>query len=261
MKDVDNIINKSLEEIDELIGNLEKSNIGGDNDLIKSDEEPKPEEVSDDIPESADSEEDDGEEGADDGSEPTEEEDEIDEDEEEMEKSLESELKSKEGVKQALEVSEFLQEFVKSISNVIGDLEKSIKSNDTDITKSLGGSNELLAKSLNGIVKSNKAILESHVRLSKSMNEITSRLESIETQPMVRKSVSNAKAIDKSFDTSLGMQETTNTNKLSKSQAVAQLTKSYEGGNGDLLNDILALESTGDFGTLSESAKLELGIK
>src|SRR5690606_38462863 len=110
------LINKSLDEIEALATNLES-------DISKAEPNANPEEVSEDAeaPTPEEGAEDNApEEGEGDGADTdTDSEGEEDEEEDEFEKSLEDTLKSNESVAKSLEVSEFLTEFVKSISDVL----------------------------------------------------------------------------------------------------------------------------------------------
>jgi hypothetical protein len=124
--------------------------------------------------------------------------------------------------------------------------------------ESTNQSQEILAKSLLGITKSQRAVLEGQADLQKSIRTLNKRLKAIEEQPMVRKSVSSAQAVNKSFEASAGNKPKPQA--LNKSQMSAKLLQAYEGGNKELLNDVLAFDSTGDVGTLSSEAKNILGL-
>lgn len=253
---LDEMINKSLDEIDAIVDEINK---GEDTQVIskaREEEDLAPEDVSEDTPQQE--EEPPAEEPSEDEA-PPEEEGDVDadteaeedgEEEEEYEKSLEDELKSNDSVRKALEVSEFLDELVKSISTVIegqrSEISKSIKSTDSH--------NELLAKSFAGIVKSQKAVLDTQTRLMKSMGDLTARIDTLESQPMTRKSVPSAKALEKSFEASSG-QKASKQETMSKSMALSTLTSEVEKGKANFVNDILALESTGSFDALSQDAK------
>lgn len=248
------MINKSLDEIDAMVKSLEQD----EQDLSKS--EVSPEEISNDTP--APSTEEGTEEGEETTEEPTEEgeepmedgevEDDTDEEPtEEFGKSLAEELNEDDDVRKALEVSEFLDALVKGISD-------RLLAHDDSIAKSLQGadkSNELLAKSFHGIVETQKAVVKSQTTLSKSIADLTRRLDTLEHSPVVRKSVSTTRdqVIEKSF---AGNNNTATNNNmtLSKSDAVEKLT--IECANKpELVQDVLALESTGDFNVLSALAK------
>lgn len=255
------MINKSLDEIDTLADTLEEN-------LNKSEEESNKKRI--EASEVAEGEDEGTEEseGAEEGTEePTVEAegdeedvdvDEEDEEEEGTEKSLEEELSSNDSVRKALEVSEFLQEFVKSMETTINSYKDTVSKS---IQKSANESDMMLAKSVQGLVKSQKSIADTQVAVLKGFNDLNQRLDQIEHQPLTRKSLqSSTQAIDKSFESSLGDSAnagTSSTDKisLSKSQAVTKLTNAFEKGNSDLRDDILALDSTGDFNTLSEEAK------
>ena len=259
---LDEMIKKSLDEIDTMADNFETLS------KAQSGEELAPNDVSEDAPEPTQEE---GTDGADEGGEPTPDEGNQDEgdtdndsegeedeaEDEEVEKSLEADMKKNGDVKKALEVSEFLNQLVKSIATVLethtDGLQKSMQSTDH--------SNDLLAKSLLGMTKAHQTIMKSQSELHKSISEINKRLDDMSHQPVVRKSVaSSAQPIEKSFDASVGNPITKPTgNTLSKSQASAMLMSAYSGGNTEIMTDILALEGTGNFDALSPEARAILG--
>lgn len=265
MSKFDEMINKSLDEIDALVEDFKKSVGEGEDTISKAqnDEDLSAGEVSDDVPN--DEDEDTDEEPQ--GDEPADTQEDVDEDtegeedadaDEEYEKSLEKELSSNNSVRKALEVSEFLQELVKSLDKVIA-------TNTSNISKSFKESyefsNGLLAKSVEGIVKSQRAVLETQAELLKSVRALNKRVQALESQPVVRKSVAskNAQVVEKSFKASAGDKPQPSTT-LTKSQASAKLVAAYEQGQTDLLDDILALEGTGNFDVLSDRAKAYLGL-
>jgi hypothetical protein len=249
--ELDKMINKSLDEIDAIVDEINK---GEELEVIakaQKDQDVTPEEVSEDAPQGEESDEEVDPEQEEPGDVDSEEQEDTgeEEEEEEYEKSLEKDMKGNEGVRKALEVSEFLDELVKSMSKIIegqrSDIVKSIESTDS--------SNQLLAKSFTGIAKSQKTVLETQVKLMKSMRSLTDRIGTLESQPLTRKSLSGAKAVEKSFQASAGdiPKEAT----LTKSMALTTLTAEFEKGNKGFINDILALESTGNFNSLSQDAK------
>jgi hypothetical protein len=271
MDALNEMINKSLDEIDAMTEEFSKGKLSkaqDDEDLNAGDvSEDAPQEDNEDAPEEGAPQEDAPEQ--DDA--PQEDNEDTDNDEEgeqdsgedeDVEKSLADNLKSNDSVRKALEVSEFLDTLVKSISDTIVNHSSSINTHNESLSKSLLAqeqSNELLAKSLMGMVKSQKAILEQNSELQKSVRVLNKRLKAIEEQPMVRKSVSSAQAINKSFEASAGNKPKP-TNQLSKGQISAKLMASYEGGNTALMTDVLAFESTGKLETLSNEAKTILGL-
>lgn len=260
---LDEQIKKSLDEIEAMAENFETSLVKG-----QQDEDLSPNDVSEDAPEPTENEgeeapetpeQDAPEAGTDSDEGDTDADSEGEEDEaedEEVEKSLEADMKKNGDVKKALEVSEFLNQLVKSISNVLdahtGGLQKSMNSTEH--------SNELLAKSLLGITKAHQTIMKSQSELHKSMQEINNRLGEIERQPVVRKSLaSNAQPIEKSFDASLGNAPKPATTTLTKSQMSAKLMSAFNEGNAEIMTDILALEGTGSVDSLSPEARAILG--
>ncbi len=255
------LINKSLDDIENMVKSMEKAEEEQISKALPQDDA-TPDEVSNDTPPPAEEDQDQAptEEGnGDDADVDTDTEaEENEQEDDEVEKSLEDTMKGNEGVRKALEVSEFLDELVKGISTVIGNqgatLSKSISSNEQ--------SQALLAKSFKGIVDSQKAVLTVTGNLQKSIHALTERLEAVESQPLVRKSVPNAKALEKSFPASTGAQNSGNTanNTLSKGVAVQRLSDEVVKGNSSFMNDVLALEGSGNFDSLSADAKTFLGL-
>lgn len=262
MDKVNELISKSLDDIDNIIAQVEGNKADDISKSVGDNEEVPPEEVSNDTPADNEGAGDAGDEGGegepgDEGGEPTDTDEEGGDDS--VEKSLEQELNANENVRKALEVSEFLSEMVKSISTVI-------ESQRTDLNKSVQSTKdtqEIMAKSFQGMVKAQVAILGMQSDLSKSLKAINTRLAKIEAQPQVRKSAAtatSAKPIEKSFAASLGGAPKAD-NKLTKSQASAKLFAAYNSGDAAVMNDILALEGTGDFNSLSLHGKEVLGIQ
>lgn len=260
------MINKSFEEMDALADSFKKSQESNTLSKAKNDEDISPDEVSDEAPAVDDGTqspaEQEQEQGGNDAPEPSDDDvpdtTEDDEDEDETyEKSLESELKGNESVNKALEVSEFLTELVKGLDAMVTDRTDRISKS---LIESSDSSNELLAKSIVGIAKGQKAVIESNMSILKSLNAMESRMHTLESQPTVRKSVASAsQVIEKSFDASAG-NKAQPTHTLSKAQASAKLMAEYEGGNTELMNDILALEGTGNLESVSDKGKHVLGL-
>lgn len=253
-------LSKSLNELDSFIDAHTKeeeiSKAQADEDLSAGDvsedapEEGNPEEgqqaPEEDAPEDTQSED------TDEDSEP----EENEQEDEEVEKSMASDLSANESTKKALEVSEFLSELVKSLDVVLNErtdgLRKSIESKHTE-------SNNLLAKSIIGIAKGQRALLEDNAELLKSVRLMNKRMEELERQPVVRKSVANTtQVVEKSFNASAGIQAPKQA--LTKSQASAKLMSAYDSGNQEVLNDILALEGTGNLDAISDAGKQVLGL-
>lgn len=246
---MDEIINKSLDDIDATIENLSKA---------RDDEDIAPNEVSDDsaAPEATD-EAQEGEAEAGDVDTDTEGEENEQEDEE-VEKSLSGVLGENENVKKALEVSEFLDSLVKGMDAILAGHNDSLSKSIASTEKS----QELLAKSFAGIVKSQQAVMEALADIVKSQRTLSKRLKAVEEQPMVRKSLPAVNAakpmhvVEKSFagiPASNGVQ-------MTRAQQIDTLMKSYQSGNMALGNDIMALEAYGDINVLSSEAKQLLNI-
>lgn len=261
--DINEVINKSLNTLDSIAEDMQKS-VGepkeedkvskavGDEDLQSGDvseDAPQPEQE-DEAPQEEAPEED---ADADADSEP---EEDADEDEE-VEKSVESDLRKSENSSKALEVSPFLEDMVKSI-------DATIKAQTEAIHKSLlesrSHTDESLVKSVQGIFKSQESILKSQVALSKSLEALNSRLNTLENQPVVRKSVtSKAQVVEKSFNDSIGISGGAS-NQISKSEATSKLMAEFDKGNSAVMQDILGLESGKDVAHLSDNAKQILGL-
>lgn len=248
----DDLINKSLEEIDAIVGQY-----GGELSKAVGDEDISPEDVAEGAGEEA------PEEGAEEGTgddadvDNDEEAEQNEQEDEEVEKSLEEDLKSDESVRKALEVSEFLSSLVKGIS---GDL----LAHKDSIAKSLEAneqSNELLAKSFAGIAKSQRVVLETQAELLKSVRVLNKRIKALESQPQVRKSVATAQEaataiIEKSFNGAGAPNSTT----LSKGQISAKLFKGFQEGQVDQ-SDLFAFESLGTLGAISANAQAYVNSK
>lgn len=255
MSKIDEMINKSLDEIDAIVSEIKKGNTEADLSKAVGDEDLAPEDVSEDAPAANDAGEgaDNGEggEGAgDDADVDTDEEPEQNEQEdEEVEKSLEDNLKGNDSVKKALEVSEFLDQLVKGIS---GDLQLQRNELSKSIA-STGQATELLAKSFEGIAKSQRVVLETQVELLKSVRTLSSRIQKLEAQPQVRKSVATAtqaQVLEKSFG---GSGSAANTG-LSKSQISAKLFQGVQEGKVTQ-DELFAFESLGTIGALTANAQ------
>ncbi|QMV48379.1 hypothetical protein [Bacillus phage SPO1L3] len=251
--DANEMINKSLEDVEKLTEMSESLSKSEDSKEVASSE----------ISENTPSEGENQESGAPENDDPETSQEDTDADsegqedageEEDTEKSLESVLNENESVQQSLEVSGFLQELVKSLDGVLS------RHQDT-ISKSMEGNaqtQELLAKSFQGIVKSQQAIVNTTERLQKSITELNSRLDKVERTP-IKKSVSSAKVIEKSFDSSIGNKAEDSKQQLTKSQISDKLFAGVQEkklGNDDLL----AFESTGNVQTLSAEARNYLGL-
>ncbi|MMZ43516.1 hypothetical protein D1872_50680 [compost metagenome] len=261
MSKTDEIINKSLDEIDAMVAEINKGITEDDTDLVKAvggdESAPTPDEVSEDAPtetedESAGDEEPTGDDGdVDDDTEP--EEDEAED--EEVEKSLEDTLKDNASVKKALEISEFLDTLVKGIS-------ADLSNHSERINKSLQSTDEatqLLAKSFEGIAKSQKAVLTTQVELMKSVKALTKRLQKLEAQPQVRKSVaSSTQVVEKSFanSASAGVPAVSGAGNmsLSKAQISAKLLAGVQEGKVDS-SDLIAFDSLGTINAISPAAQ------
>ena len=268
-ENLNEMLTKSLDEFDTYIDQF-NSNEEAEKDAIskaQNDEDLSADDVSKDAP-SEDEEQapeeqapvDDGTGAPDDSqSEDTDEDSEGEEDSEEdeqYEKSLAGELNNNDSVKKALEVSEFLGSLVKSLDDVLTDrtdrISKSIESKHAE-------SNSMLAKSIIGIAKGQRAVLETNAELLKSVRAMNKRMNTIESQPLVRKSVSNStQVVEKSFKASAG--EVAPKQTLTKSQASAKLMTAFDGGNSAVLNDILALDGTGNLNSISDAGKQVLGL-
>jgi len=257
-KQSDEMISKSLEEIDALVSQFTKTGDdtiakGGAGNLQSGDvsaESEAPDEQDEDTEEGQEDDSTDQEADVDEDNEPEE-----NEEEDEFEKSTTSDITSSDSVKKALEVSEFLRDLVTGISNVI-------ESHTTELNKSLASNDStqnLLAKSFEGIAKSQRVVLETQAELLKSMRTLGKRIKTLEDQPMVRKSVPSAttKVVEKSF---AGAPNASAENKLTKSQAVQKLAEGIQGGRRDLMTDLLALEGTGSFDSLTNMGKQYLGL-
>lgn len=238
---------KSLDEIeakaDEVLSKSEETEeidakIEVDEEVEKS---VKPEDVSKEAV--------DGKEETDEGKEEGEEEetDEGEEEEKEVKKSITDEFLENDKISKSLEVSDFLSEFTKINGGVLDGLR-------ADINKSLDTSTHtatILAKSFNAIMKSQEGLTDLVKSQAKEITQandliksLQSRLDEVEKQPAVRKSI--VTPIEKSFDHSAGLANAAEPQELSKSEKIQKLTDmAMNGENGVTVNDVVAFESTG----------------
>lgn len=173
--------------------------------------------------------------------------DEKDEDDsEDTKKSFYTKAVENDTIAKSIEVSDFLESFLREHSNQIDDVR-------ADISKSLETSTHtatILAKSFGAIMKSQEGLtnlvksqatqLESQGALIKSLQE---RLNDVERQPVQRKSV--ATPIEKSFNHSAGLETGVET-VLSKGEKIQRLTQfAMEGKHGVTVNDVVTFESNG----------------
>jgi len=244
MAKIDEIISKSLEQIDSILEDTNEQDVK----KAMNDRDPMPSEVSDEVDDKEDDREDEDQQHEEpDGDEYDRENEEEDEP---VEKSLVEELESKDNVRKALEVSEFLSELVNGISTLI-DAQRA------DLGKSMEASNQYsdtLNKSLNIMMKSQRAILETQGELAKSLGKLNKRISNLESQPTGRKAALSV--VEKSFKDSIGAGESKNEPKtLTKSQAMTILTDGLYGNKGVTAQDIVSYESLGDPRYLSPSAQ------
>ena len=240
---LDEVISKSLDAIETSV-TLSKSVL--------------PSEVSDDVPSPGEqppvAEEDEKE-----PEEPVEEEQEegveeppVDEDED-----VEKSMRQGDNVRKALEVSDFLEGLVSNITSVLS-------SQKDSINKSINATNEsqeLLVKSFEGMAKAQVAVLELQTELAKSVKAIADRMDAMEKSPVVRKSISSPQSLqvlEKSFQGNKGTKVAQES--LTKSQALVKLTDLCK-SDSSFVQDVLALESTGNLNALSDNAKSALGLQ
>ena len=239
-KKSDEMLEKSLLELEELTDEvLNKSKAKAQEDEEDLDEKDI---VDKDLDEEEDEEDEEDEE--------EEEDDEEEEDEEEdSKKSLDydpdlvksiRETFDKGEISKAVEVSDFLAAITEACTDSMALMAEEIcKSRQTD-------NSEMLEKSFVTIANAQKAIIDSQrgiTRIVKSLQdglvELADRMESLETQPSVRKSVSNVKVHNKDFKKSLGV-----TSDLSKGQVLGALNDMMAKGDPMVsAMDIIGYES------------------
>lgn len=247
MPNVNDNLAKSLEEIEARADEVLSKSVEQDEADDKEDVEKalKPDEVASDT-DKAGSEDKDND-GDDDKKEDKKDDDKGEDKDEDTKKSLTDEFLEDETIAKSVEVSDFLSQFTR----INGDILDTLRS---DINKSLETSSHtatILAKSFNAIMKSQEGLtnlvksqasaLEGQGELIKSLQD---RLEGVEKQPAVRKSVINT--MEKSFDHSAGLASAGEKQELSKSEKVEKLTNmAMNGENGVTVNDVVSFESTG----------------
>ncbi len=235
---------KSLEEIDKKADEVIAKSAAAkdeDKDSEKGSENLKADDVSDDKADSGESEEkkeaskeDAGDDKADD---------------KEVQKSLADLVDEDEEMKKSLEVSEFLKSFTELNSGVLeglrGDINKSLETSTHTAT--------ILAKSFGAIMKSQEGLMDlvksQDVKLQEAnelIKSLEARLEDVEKQPVVRKSVINT--VEKSFNHSAGLENAGEAKELSKSEKVEKLTAlALDANNSSVtVQDVLLFESTGE---------------
>lgn len=157
--------------------------------------------------------------------------------------SLEKSIQNSEEGKNAFEVSGFLKEMTAQLS-------KSLEGVQGALTGANGNTEETVeafAKSFGAIAKSQQAVMEQNVQLTnlvKSMSEVidnmSARIENIEGQPNMRKSIRDISVHNKDFNKSIvenGQQE------LSKSEKINIAMDLIAKGDTVQELDILNLES------------------
>lgn len=142
----------------------------------------------------------------------------------------------------ALEVSNFLSEMTSSLNKSLDDLQKCISNSDESNQGALG----TFAKSFLAIVDSQKALMDSNNALGelvKSMNttidSLSKRIEDMEEQPTMRKSVRDINVHNKDFAKSLSSEKTD----LSKSQKLEIMNDLLRKGDTVVPMDIIGYET------------------
>lgn len=231
-----NSLNESLDflenQADELI---KKSMSQEEEDLEKNEDDLEAEDIVDD--EDTDSNEDEDKDP-----------EESDEDEEgdEISKSIQSLFEENEEISKSIEVSEFLAAITEAITGSLFEVSDSINKSHR-----LGDENQrvntVLAKSIGALAKSQAEIMDVNARTSKLLKSVSSKLDNLtermgelESQPNMRKSVSNINVHSKNFNKSMGNVN----NELSKSQVLTALNSLFSNGDKDVVaQDIIAVES------------------
>lgn len=184
------------------------------------------------------SEEDDDFDTEDEGKEDEEKDEEEDEEEDEdsAEKSLHDELQDDDTMGEAMEVSEFLNNFVKSISNKLEEL------------KDNSGGNEAIAKSLYSMGHVIKSLHE-------QINEQQVMLDSLMSSSKGRKSVTNPRDIT-SIQKSFGDEQKPKSQQLTKSQVIEKLAEGAINGTISA-NEVTKFETSGE---LSPQVAEKIGL-
>lgn len=157
--------------------------------------------------------------------------------------SLEKSIQESEVGKNAFEVSPFLAEMTEKLS-------KSLEGVQVALHGSNGATEETLdafAKSFGVMFKAQQAVIEQNTQLtglvksmSEKMNEMSSRMEEIEGQPTMRKSVRDINVHNKDFNKSIG--ETSQV-ELSKSEKLSIAMDLFQKGDTVQELDVLNIES------------------
>lgn len=252
------ILEKSLEELEALADKVLQKSVEGAEDLQKSEEEKediKPEDIVDE--EETDSNE------SEDKDEPKSEEKENEDEEDELEKSINTGFE-REDIQGSIEVSEFLAAIAEVTSESLLEIGSSMRKSVKEI-KELVLQNESLSKSESSfdltksfsiLAKSQKALIESQVEtnnliksIDRQLQDLSGRLEEIEGQPNMRKSISDIRVHERNFRKSIGGQG----EQLTKSQKVQALTALLQRGDSDVTTqDVISVESGAPMRTVLE---------
>ena len=183
----------------------------------------------------------------------------LDEDEESDEDEEEDKFKAKEEISKALEVSEFLAALVEATTESIGGMNKKLNKSMDENSAVLG----TFAKSFQAIASSQEYLIKSQIQLdnllkgmSQSIDTLSQKVEELEGQPTMRKSVQNIHVMEKDFKKSVGdfTEET-----LSKSQILGKLNDFLMKGDPTVtVGDIVGFESGAP---LRPEVKTLIGIK
>lgn len=245
MKKSDEVL-KSLEELEALGKSMlgETSDDPAD-DLSKGEKEEEKEElnaddVADEGGEEDNSSDDDDDKEDDDASDDGGEED-IDDD---IEKSIQ-ELFGVEDIQKGMEVSDFLASLVEASANsvlMVGDEVKKSLNQSTVLTEGFAKSMGIIAKSQAALYKSLGEVSDLVKSVITNQEALAERLEAIESQPTMRKSVGSLNVQPKNFQKSVGA--VGDGQQLSKSQITAALSDLVMKGDSNISPvDVLHAES------------------
>jgi hypothetical protein len=162
---------------------------------------------------------------------------------EEAEELGEFDPNTNEDISKAIEISDFLSALTGEITGYVNGLSdninKSLGTNDV-IMKSFAKSFQAIAQSQQAVVQATSNVTNLVKSISDKVDEMNGRMSEMEQTPVVRKSVSNTKVLDRDFQKSIGVEKTDTV--LSKSQKASILTDLILKGEASTM-DMLNLES------------------
>lgn len=172
---------------------------------------------------------------------------------EEVEKSIRDDFEADDDIKKGMDNSEFLSSVVDIFAKSLGDMQYDVQSQG----RMQNAASEVLAKSIQAVMQTNQNLRAENERLTRRINKLEKSMSSgfdrvldaidtISTQPAhMRKSMASVSVRDRNFDQSLNGQQTVGGfESLSKSQVLTVLNNELYAGNQNVTpTDIISYES------------------